>query len=60
MNFTGIVGGFVAETVISDLSFRLYFDRAFSGMEFVDYIPGYPQNNRIRLHHWHRVFLSGL
>ena len=39
MNFTGIVGGFVAETVISDLSFRLYFDRAFSGMEFVDYIP---------------------
>jgi phospholipid/cholesterol/gamma-HCH transport system permease protein len=40
MSFTGIVGGFVAETVISDLSFRLYFDRAFSDMEFVDYIPG--------------------
>lgn len=39
MNFTGIVGGFVAETVISDLSFRLYFDRAFSSMEFVDFIP---------------------
>jgi len=39
MSFTGIVGGFVAETVISNLSFQLYFDRAFSGMEFVDYIP---------------------
>ena len=39
MSFTGIVGGFVAETVISNLSFKLYFDRAFSGVEFVDYIP---------------------
>jgi len=39
MSFTGIVGGFVAETVISNLSFKLYFDRAFSGIEFVDYIP---------------------
>jgi phospholipid/cholesterol/gamma-HCH transport system permease protein len=39
MSFTGIIGGFVAETVMSNLSFRLYFDRAFSSMEFVDYIP---------------------
>jgi len=39
MSFTGIVGGFVAETVISNLSFRLYFDRAFSSMQFVDYVP---------------------
>ena len=39
MSFTGIVGGYLAETVISGLSFRLYFDRAFSSMEFVDYIP---------------------
>jgi phospholipid/cholesterol/gamma-HCH transport system permease protein len=39
MSFTGIVGGFVAETVISNLSFKLYLDRAFSGIEFVDYIP---------------------
>jgi phospholipid/cholesterol/gamma-HCH transport system permease protein len=39
MSFTGILGGFVAETVMSNLSFRLYFDRAFSSMEFVDYIP---------------------
>ena len=39
MSSTGIVGGFVAETVISDLSFRLYLDRAFSSMQFVDYVP---------------------
>jgi len=39
MNFTGIVGGFVAETVISDMSFNLYFDRALSAIDFDDYIP---------------------
>lgn len=38
MNFTGIVGGFIAETVISGMSFTLYFDRAFSLVEFTDYI----------------------
>jgi len=39
MDFTGIVGGFVAETVISGMSFSLYFDRAFSLIDFVDYVP---------------------
>lgn len=39
MNFTGIIGGFVAETAISGMSFDLYFDRAFSLIDFVDYIP---------------------
>jgi len=39
MNFTGIIGGFVAETVISDMSFNLYFDRALSAIDFDDYIP---------------------
>lgn len=39
MNFTGIVGGFVAETAISGMSFDLYFDRAFSIVNFVDYVP---------------------
>jgi phospholipid/cholesterol/gamma-HCH transport system permease protein len=39
MNFTGIVGGYVAETVISGMSFQLYFDRAFSLIDFTDYIP---------------------
>ena len=39
MNFTGIVGGYVAETAISGMSFNLYFDRAFSAIGFDDYIP---------------------
>lgn len=39
MNFTGIVGGYFAETVISGMSFQLYFDRAFSFIDFTDYIP---------------------
>jgi phospholipid/cholesterol/gamma-HCH transport system permease protein len=39
MNFAGIIGGFIAETVLSHISFRLYFDRAFSSIQFVDYIP---------------------
>jgi len=39
MNFTGIAGGFVAETAISGISFTLYFDRAFSLVDFVDYLP---------------------
>jgi phospholipid/cholesterol/gamma-HCH transport system permease protein len=39
MNFTGIVGGFVAETVISGMSFALYWDRAWSLINFVDYVP---------------------
>lgn len=39
MNFTGIIGGFVAETAISGMTFDLYFDRAFSLIDFVDYVP---------------------
>lgn len=39
MNFTGIVGGFLAETAVSGMSFALYFDHAFSIIDFVDYIP---------------------
>ena len=39
MNFAGILGGFVAETVISGMSLQLYFDGAFSVLNFVDYIP---------------------
>lgn len=37
MNFTGIFGGYVAETVISGMSFNLYFDRALSAINFTDY-----------------------
>lgn len=39
MNFTGIAGGFLAETAISGMSFALYWDRAWSLVNFTDYIP---------------------
>jgi phospholipid/cholesterol/gamma-HCH transport system permease protein len=39
MNFTGIVGGYVAETFISGMTFDLYFNSAFSSVEFTDYVP---------------------
>lgn len=39
MNFTGIMGGYVAETVISGMTFDLYFTSAFSSVEFTDYVP---------------------
>jgi phospholipid/cholesterol/gamma-HCH transport system permease protein len=39
LNFAGIVGGFVAETAITGMSFQLYFQRAFSLVEFADYVP---------------------
>ncbi len=39
MNFTGIVGGYIAENAVSGMSFELYFHRAFSFIDFPDYIP---------------------
>jgi phospholipid/cholesterol/gamma-HCH transport system permease protein len=39
MNFAGIVGGFVAETFVSGMSFDLYWDRAWSLISFTDYVP---------------------
>src|SRR5215475_11116121 len=39
MNFSGIIGGYVAEKVISGMSFNFYFDRALSAIDFEDYIP---------------------
>jgi len=39
MNFMGLVGGFVAENTVSGMSFSLYFNRAFSALEFLDLIP---------------------
>jgi phospholipid/cholesterol/gamma-HCH transport system permease protein len=38
-NFAAITGGFLAETVISGMSLRLYYDRAFSSVQFSDFIP---------------------
>jgi len=39
MDFCGIIGGFLAETAISGMSWELYFRRAFSLIEFNDFIP---------------------
>jgi phospholipid/cholesterol/gamma-HCH transport system permease protein len=39
IDFSAILGGYVAERIISGMSFLLYMDRAFSIIEFKDYIP---------------------
>jgi phospholipid/cholesterol/gamma-HCH transport system permease protein len=39
MNFAGIAGGFFAETLITGMSPTLYFQRAFSAVQFHDYLP---------------------
>lgn len=39
MNFSGLAGGFLAETTISRMSFTFYFHAAFSSLAFSDYIP---------------------
>jgi len=39
MNFTGMLGGFLAEHAASSMSFELYFRRAFSLVEFRELIP---------------------
>src|SRR5580765_2123902 len=37
MNFSGLMGGFFAETAISSVSLKLYFHQAFAGIGFMDY-----------------------
>lgn len=39
MDFAGIVGGYVAEASTSGMSVQLYFHRAFSLIEFSDFVP---------------------
>jgi phospholipid/cholesterol/gamma-HCH transport system permease protein len=39
MNFSGMLGGFVAERASSGMSLGLYFERAFSLIDLSDYIP---------------------
>ena len=39
IDFCGIFGGYVAETTISGMSAQLYFHRAFSIVEFSDFLP---------------------
>jgi phospholipid/cholesterol/gamma-HCH transport system permease protein len=39
MNFSGMLGGFLAEAAETGMSMGLYFDRAFSLVDLTDYIP---------------------
>src|SRR5215217_5543139 len=39
MNFAGMLGGFVAEAAATGMSLTLYFNRAFSLIDLVDYVP---------------------
>jgi phospholipid/cholesterol/gamma-HCH transport system permease protein len=39
LNFTGMLGGFLAETAITQMSLELYLQRAFSLIDFSDLIP---------------------
>jgi phospholipid/cholesterol/gamma-HCH transport system permease protein len=39
MNFAGMLGGYVAETAATGMSLTLYFNRAFSLIDLVDYVP---------------------
>ena len=39
MNFTGMLGGFAAETVITGMPFQTYFQQALTPIEFSDLIP---------------------
>jgi phospholipid/cholesterol/gamma-HCH transport system permease protein len=39
MNFSGMVGGFLAERAATGMSLSLYFDRAFSLIDLTDYVP---------------------
>ena len=38
MNFSGLIGGYLAETVISGVSLRAYFRQAFQDIAFADYV----------------------
>jgi phospholipid/cholesterol/gamma-HCH transport system permease protein len=39
MNFSGIFGGFLAETMVTGMSLELYFTRAFAMIDMTDYVP---------------------
>ena len=39
MNFSGMLGGFLAETTATGMSLSLYFNRAFTLIEMTDYVP---------------------
>jgi phospholipid/cholesterol/gamma-HCH transport system permease protein len=39
MDFSGILGGYVAETVVSGMSWQIYFERSFTYIAYSDIIP---------------------
>ncbi len=39
MNFSGMLGGFVAERAVTGMSLKLYMQRSFSLIGFADYVP---------------------
>ena len=39
MNFAGIFGGYLAETIATGMSLKLYFTRAFTLVDMSDYVP---------------------
>jgi phospholipid/cholesterol/gamma-HCH transport system permease protein len=39
IDFAAMLGGYVAETTVSGMSLRLYFSRAFSFIDFSDFLP---------------------
>lgn len=39
MDFSGIVGGYLAEKIVSGMSLTLYFNRAFANIQFDDFVP---------------------
>src|ERR1035437_730762 len=39
MDFSGILGGYVAEAAVSGMSWQLYFERAFTDIDYSDIIP---------------------
>ena len=39
MNFSGMLGGYIAESAATGMTLRLYFTRAFSLIDMTDYIP---------------------
>ena len=39
MNFSGMLGGFIAESAATGMPLRLYFNRAFSLIDMTDYVP---------------------
>src|SRR5438876_3586461 len=39
MDFAGMLGGYVAEAVVSGMPWQLYFERSFTYLEYSDFIP---------------------